>query len=728
MSTFDFVYDSVKKSLNVPIVQLLRPVSTAFPSHLALEWINNLELVYSRESEFIKHYLDHTRDDKQLLFSGITLSMRDHLRQIRSTYGAMNRASLLIAGFTVESYSHALGPFTWTDEFSEFVPDDENLNKNDPIELLATVLIDYYVKVGRKERKSVQDSGDEDEISVHIPSAHSLAFWYICKAFLLNPDLANIFDQTKELNQYFRLLKSYFNGEQLPSKRTIGAHNKFFKYLEDRIENASPLSMGDGYSVQDARPSVFYFERQNPFTLAKKKQKIIVIGESRSGKTTFIKELSEASKDSNGNIGHYWFLTPYQNENTKELGRYWTSTNELPPETIEESIALRGSYNSFETKDLDVVLYDHKGGILMDQAPSSPELQPEDMNILEQLCHGCDMLIIAIHPELVMSEEKRLNNVLNRMYHYVRLAVITNPDVVISIMYTMCDDYGTLIEGPRRVVHNAAIAKALYHCRIASHTEKQRVLDGFLQMASGLDKNKADDWSILKYFLLSSTSLLWERIVHNDGLNHVSVNGYFVSSFPPDQYDYTVDYAKKGILEIISDFVHFMNPPLPPTLYSKTDIENRRVFLSWTLDGPSVTQYRLYKTDDRDKLFKPGINYFSTEDIDLDQFEISNLKPKDIINIEKDPEISLPILPELSWVDERVALNRTFYYQVVVFDEFNNFNFSNIIENKIEGDYSIWDLFKPRQKKISSEKPIFFSIVIILVVILVAYMIAISPG
>ena len=663
----DFVYDTVKGELTANFKKLLRPIQRSFPSCLAETWLHHLSNLDSGKSDILINYKDKTRKEKGDLFHDILQSTTAHIIALKKRYGGFDHLCFLIGAITVERYSMQLGGLPWIRELQDAIPRAKKFNLQDPIELLMDTTIDYFITIGRS--------------SNHRSQVHALAFYYVARALhsyslFMNrlegranstpprPDLV-------KLSNYFKYLGISLNGTRTSNLPTLPRKNRFSAYLLDRYKNSGVLSEEGTYQIETARSAISFFNRKTSITEAKPQHKTVVLGESGSGKTTFIRELIFAS-ESAYNVGHAYSFTQFAGSQNYNNGRYWDPNLSYPPFTAEEIVSLQGFFNSFGGK-VSLQVHDHKGDLLMDELPSDSGLQVEDMNTLEQYCHSCDHLIITIPPELI-EDENRLNRVLNRIYYYVRFAVMFNSNVIISIVYTKCDDYGCLIEGPRRVISNRSVAEAFYRYRFSRQNNRE---DYWAAITKNIFK-KDTPWNATKRMLLTKTAVLWKRIIHQNGLNHVSINGYFVSAHPAYHEDTHSEASSKGVLEVLSDFIQMMNPPRSPELRINVDAPSRKALISWTPDGPNVREYRIYQSSERSDLLGLSTSDYRRDQIRQNEHPITKIRPIHKHVIRRDPDSYFPIHFSCKIEVSELPVNQEMYYQVLVFDEFDNFAFSNI--------------------------------------------------
>ncbi|CAM2010092.1 GTPase domain-containing protein [Acanthopleuribacter pedis] len=272
--------------------------------------------------------------------------------------------------------------------------------------------------------------------------------------------------------------------------------------------------------------------------------KIAVLGGVKGGKTSLVKALMNMSDDACTEFKFPLTVVPTREteENLQKVG--------FPAGTVGETPNIYRGEVTFTIRDtkMKVTLVDHTGSFINDVADVDQKGDAAFPQIFD-VSAGADLLVLVLSPVDIEHLEREGSRLLNHYRTHVAQALKTNPNLMVALMFTKCDQY-CLNQPPN-------------HPRfIGTHAEKIALVD----YASGISE---DHWTklvdaaaaselageaALKRRLMTATRWLWREIVAKNKLNHPFFNAYLVAALPEDPL--FKDWYYRGFAHCLEDFFH----------------------------------------------------------------------------------------------------------------------------------------------------------------------------
>lgn len=200
-------------------------------------------------------------------------------------------------------------------------------------------------------------------------------------------------------------------------------------------------------------------------------------------------------------------------------------------------------------------LIDTKGGMIKKNTPA--ETDPfQSWPQIFQVTSRSDLLILVLPPEHFekmsdrneVREERKIRRIFTA--HVTRM-MQENPDGMVAIVYSKCDEYGIRLQGPRRVIFDETTKKSLVKLRIAGDGK-----EGWKQFMNEIEMHQnhmaGNAASQIRLSLIQATRDIWIQVLR--GSKYVAINGYFVTANPGEKHQ-NMDAAQKGFAQIFIDFI-----------------------------------------------------------------------------------------------------------------------------------------------------------------------------
>jgi hypothetical protein len=414
--------------------------------------------------------------------------------------------------------------------------------------------------------------------------AGPLALYELAQVAILNQGLF-FHVAGKPFGNYLGLVKVLHDQKEKPSADkqipVIPAHSpddRCMQFLIRRIQVAP----------DSARPSVAtpsypaalrkYIEGQTRtrFTLKGRKKetldkiRILLLGESRAGKSTIVKQLYRAISQGTdvGIIQPNMLKTGWEGDRPG-----YADQTILPIVLLEAKYAIKGGQ-----RPVPCEIIDHRGGILSEPRAT---VRVEDLQTLADQTGDCDLVIVVLPADQfdANSDHRNFNNLLVTYADFVGRILEKNPFCMIAIVYSKCDEYGLDISRHVRIIDSdttsptAPVFDAFARFRRASDDKvAAERWSAFVALASSASAGGPTSKEVadLRRFLLNYTVSLWKQITKLDKKENTLINGYLVAALPAEKMDDELvpeDYVKdvpyedvfeRGFLQIFSDFAAYM--------------------------------------------------------------------------------------------------------------------------------------------------------------------------
>ena len=414
--------------------------------------------------------------------------------------------------------------------------------------------------------------------------AGPLAFYELARVAILNRGLfASVFG--KPVGNYLGLVKALYDQGQLTAERaqdlvlpTYSSDDRCIQFVIRRIKKSRDKSP-PAIATPSYPPSLRkYIERQSKPKFSIKAQpkrvldkvRILLLGESRAGKSTIVKQLYGAITRGI-DVG---IVQPNKLEEGWEASQVGYASQTMVP-----IVLLKAKYvvNKIQ-RPVPCEVIDHRGGILSDPRSS---VGPEHIKLLADQTGDCDLVIIVLPADQFdsTSNPRSFTDLLQTYVDLVGRILHENPFCMIAIAYSKSDEYGLETGRYVRIIDGddsstpSSVFEAFARFRRAPAGKEDELWSAFVALASktGIQDAAAQEVSDLRRFLLNYTASLWKQIVRLDQNEHTLMNGYLVAALPaenmddeslPQEYIREVprqDLLERGFLQIFADFSAYMD-------------------------------------------------------------------------------------------------------------------------------------------------------------------------
>jgi len=309
----------------------------------------------------------------------------------------------------------------------------------------------------------------------------------------------------------------------------------------------------------------------------RKADRIVVIGPTGSGKSCLYASILELSrsrkKDLIGYIDHIEVPHLYDKSslslpqgtqgNTVTIGDPIAHFRKLLQQrrgNKEDFTPLNGSYKK------DGVLYDFdlidtKGGLIAQKNPAKSDPVDKWPPIF-QLTLNCDLLILVLPPEYFANlrnpaKKDKALEIKDIFGAHVRRMINQNPNGMVALVYSKCDEYGVHFQGPRRVIFDKKTAELYEKVRRDTKANNVVMADAWDLFNRDLRNQQAymknDPSTSLRHELIQETSDLWTQVLNSP--NEININGYFVAANPAEKHQ-NIDLIQRGFAQVFIDFIH----------------------------------------------------------------------------------------------------------------------------------------------------------------------------
>jgi hypothetical protein len=164
----------------------------------------------------------------------------------------------------------------------------------------------------------------------------------------------------------------------------------------------------------------------------------------------------------------------------------------------------------------------------------------------------CDLVVITIDSATV-DVKMPPKELMTTLADAVKLVRKTNANMMVSVAYTKADEFGTVDLGRIRVLEHAPQVVALDEISKARPCDVERRWKDFLNAVAPEEGDHK--WNETKRVVLKQTRELWVSLVSTVEGGRPTLNGYFVSANPSD--DYWGANTRPGVLDLFDDFFDF---------------------------------------------------------------------------------------------------------------------------------------------------------------------------
>jgi hypothetical protein len=183
-------------------------------------------------------------------------------------------------------------------------------------------------------------------------------------------------------------------------------------------------------------------------------------------------------------------------------------------------------------------LIDTQGGLLLHERLAE-SIKPEELPDLYSASYGADLLVLALAPDDLLSNEAPL--IYGQLVNHVERALLTNPRLMVAVAYTKVDEYGWVRPFAPRMLESARQVRALRRVRNGG----ERAFEAWMNLvAPRRDPRRA---------IVELSAELWRQlgaIMPASGL----LNGYWTAACQP-RCPLVKGWEQKGLGELLADFV-----------------------------------------------------------------------------------------------------------------------------------------------------------------------------
>lgn len=389
---------------------------------------------------------------------------------------------------------------------------------------------------------------------------------------------------------------------------------------------------------------------------------ILAMGIPGSGKSTIIKMVRHVlSAPKNNRINTSMFSLPItalsvvedENEGAGENINFFGSLTNRTKATINETKEFPGEIRIGDS-NFSMAFFDTKGGIMV-QTPLKYDLNIKTEDIkrkLEKLMTETDLLLVILDPETVFykdDENLAFENILQFIATRLDYLFHKSQHAMIALVFAKFDEYGTIIKGPRNLIHNDAQIKSLKRF-IENNTEAN--WDFLIKEISKsyILYGKSNSLKDTIIQLLERIKFLLTAICSTK--KHPVVNCYIASSAIIKDIK---DSIWTGYPEIFSDFANYMD-----WLIKKKQAQK--------FDGPTFLSASI--TDN----FKVELKWLNPNSRELYSIIMKKNSSDNFIAVGK----ATPIKPNIvdSFVDNFVEHNISYSYKIIFIDSLEDQNLS----------------------------------------------------
>ena len=320
--------------------------------------------------------------------------------------------------------------------------------------------------------------------------------------------------------------------------------------------------------IEDQTRPTFSLRKRKKQTLDK--VRILLLGESRAGKSTIVQQLYRAILQGT-DVG---IVQPNMLKAGWEGSQPGYARQTIAPIVLlEAKYVVKGVQGSAPCE-----IIDHKGGILSDARAT---VRPEELQALADQTGDCDLVIIVLPADQfdVNSDHHNFKELLQTYVDLVGRILEKNPFCMIAIAYSKCDEYGLDINRYIRIIDSDSTPSAPVFDAFARFRRSSDDKDAAQRWAAFVDLASSasgrgtagEEVADLRRFLLNYTASLWKQIARLDKKENSLMNGYLIAALPAEKMDdelLPADYVKdvpqedlfeRGFLQIFSDFSAYMH-------------------------------------------------------------------------------------------------------------------------------------------------------------------------
>ncbi|WP_118973860.1 fibronectin type III domain-containing protein [Taibaiella koreensis] len=293
--------------------------------------------------------------------------------------------------------------------------------------------------------------------------------------------------------------------------------------------------------------------------------KITAMGIMASGKSTIFKRMREVltSPSGGGSYDSNFAITQLSvirnSEGEGEVNNFFGSISRRTAASRLDTTELTGQI-AINNQQYDISVNDTRGGIMLASPPKYDRTLSllQDQNYpLERLLLETDLLLLVMDPETIFYQDAEdvftFGNLLDLIESRLDYLFHHSKHAMIAVVFTKFDEYGSVIKGPRNLIHSEEQAAYL---KQFLETGDESILNRLISAIGDtyVKRNKED--TLLRQtimLLLNRLKFLLRRIVHSR--RHPVINFYIASTASMKDNERS---HWTGITDVFNDFSDYL--------------------------------------------------------------------------------------------------------------------------------------------------------------------------